>query len=159
MSEPRPVPPEQLYPRRLAWRALGIVLDQYALRAMTLKLNPDDPTQCLPGVAQGELSFFEDYAEGRGIVIATVLLDGTMARVLVERIERLVRRNHRRDFRADEFGIYHRPGAYDVDINVDLAEVMEIEGELLRTGKQRVLAPGHQTYRPPHVTRAFGGIR
>jgi hypothetical protein len=54
--------PETLFPRRLAWRALSMVLGEYQLGAMTLKLNPDDPRQCLPGIAPGELWFYEDFA-------------------------------------------------------------------------------------------------
>lgn len=153
------VPPEQLYPRRLAWRALELALDQFNLRVMALRLNPDDPSQCLPGVEPGEISFYEDFQEGRGKVIATVLLEGGTARVLVERVERLIRRNHRTGFDPAEVGIFQQRGAVDLDLVVDLTEVMEVNGAAMRTARQRVLAPGAGPFRPPQVIRALGSHR
>lgn len=151
------IAPEHLYPRRLAWRALGMVLEQYGLTAMALRLNPDDPTQALPGVLPGEIWFYEDFQRGAGPVIATVFLeaDGN-ARVLVERIDVLIRRNHRREFSAREVGIDQRPGRFDVDAVVDLAEVVEVEGPRMRTAPQRVLPPASRPVRPPTTIRAFG---
>ncbi len=151
--------PLVLFPRRLAWRALRMALDRYQVEAIALKLNPDDPTQALPGAQPGEIEFFEDYDKGRGKVVAVVLLEGTRARVLVERIERLIRRNHLRDFRPREVGIVHREGGYDVDVAVELQEVLEVEGERMRTAPQRVLSPASRPVRPVTVIRAFGSSR
>jgi hypothetical protein len=138
-------------------RIVELVLDQFNLRAMALKLNPDDPSQCLPGNMPGELSFYEDFQQGRGKVIATVILAGSAARVIVERAERLIRRNHRVGFRPDEVGIYPRRGGMDLDLVLDLTEVVEIDGEAMRTARQRVLSPQSRPYRPPQVIRAFRG--
>lgn len=152
--------PAVLYPRRLAWRALRMALERFQLGDMALKLNPDDPTQALPGVEPGEVWFYEDFDRGAGKVVAIVLLTGTRARVLVERIERLIRRNHRRGFVPREVGIVQREGAFDVDLEVELAEVIESdEGRLMRTARQRVLPPSSRPRRPPTVIRAFGGSR
>ena len=148
-----------LYPRRLAYRALGMVLEQYQVAAMALKLNPDDPTQALPGNEPGEIWFYENFDRGRGAIIAHVFLDATGARVLVERLDRLIRRNHRVDFRVGEFGITRREGQFDVDMRVDLREVIEAEGARMRTAKQRVLTPASMPRRPVTVIRAFGRSR
>ena len=153
------IAPEVLYPRRLAWRALSTVLEQYNLTGVTLKLNPDDPTQALPGAWPGEIEFYEDYRGGAGRVIATVLLDGARARVLVERIDRLVRRNHQAAFVAREVGIAQRRGVPDIDAEVDLVEVIEVDGETMRTARQRVLPPAARPARPVQAIRAFGSSR
>lgn len=151
--------PAVLYPRRLAYRALGMVLEQHHLGAMALKLNPDDPSQSLPGVEPGEIWFYEDFDRGRGKVLATVLLDANGARVLVERIDRLIRRAHLADFRPAEFGITQRDGSYDIDARVDLREVIEVEGPKMRTAKQRVLPPASRPRRPAKVVRSMGSSR
>lgn len=153
------IPPEVLYPRRLAWRALSVVLDQYNLQGITLKLNPNDPAQALPGAGRGEVEFYEDYRQGAGRVIATVLLDGAKARVLVERIDRLVRRNHLAAFVPREVGIVQRRGAPDIDAEVDLSEIIETDGEVLRTVRQRLLPPASRPRPPSRAIRAFGSSR
>jgi len=152
-----PVPPEQLYPRRLAYRALSLALDALGMAGIALKLSPDDPTQALPGNQAGEVVIFEDFAEGRGSVIATVLLEGTRGRVTVERLSRLVRRSHLRDFRPEEVGVSPRPDRPDVDVEVDLAEVIEQDGELMRTAPQRRPPPRYGPRGAPETIRAFGG--
>ncbi len=156
MAERASIAPGVLYPRRLAYRALRMALEQYGLAEMAVKLNPDDPTQTLPGVEPGEIWFYEDFAEGRGLVVSTVLLEDGRARVLVDHISQLIRRNHRRDFQPREVGIVQRHGVPDVDLQVDLREVVEVEGALMRTAKQRVLSPASRPARPPRVIRAFG---
>lgn len=153
------VAPVELYPRRLAWRALSMVLDQHALRDMAIRLNPDDPRQCLPGVAFGQIDFFEDYLGGAGRTVAIVLLDGERARVLVERVEWLIRRNHLPSFRPAEIGITRRRGQYDIDVTVDLGEVVAVEGERMRTARQTVLPEASRPRRKPEVARAYGGVR
>lgn len=153
------IAPEFLYPRRLAHRALGMVFAQLGLEHRVIRLNPDDPSQALPGAAPGEISFYEDFAGGAGAVIATVLLeDSGRARVLVGRVERLIRRNHRKEFRAAEFGIVHHRGAPDIDAEVDLSEVVEVEGPQMRIARQRPLVPASSRVRPPRVIRSFGGV-
>jgi hypothetical protein len=85
-----------------------------------------------------------------GSPVATVYLEGASARVIVEEIEKLIRSPHLRDF---EFP--HLPGRPDVDVTVDLTEVIEAEGELLRTAPQRLTPPHARTsYGPPRVIRA-----
>lgn len=151
--------PHVLYPRRLAYRALGIVLEQYGLTAMAVRLNPDDPSQALPGNEPGEVWFYEDFRRGAGPVIATVIVDAGRARVLVERIEKLIRRNHLRDFKPREVGIDRREGRFDLDAVVDLSEVIEVEGPRMRTAPQRILPPASRPIRPPTAIRAFGSSR
>lgn len=154
------IEPSVLFPRRLAWRALRMVLERFGLEQMALKLNPDDPTQALPGAGPGEIEFGEDFGRnGSGRVLAVVILDGAKARVLVERIERLIRVAHRRGFVPRELGIWQRPGVHDLDVELDLSEVIEVEGQLMRTAKQRVLPPASRPRRPPTAIRAFGSSR
>jgi hypothetical protein len=137
-----------------------MVLERFNLEAMALKLNPDDPTQALPGAGPGEIEFGEDFGRhGSGQVLAIVILDGSRARVLVKRIERLIRVNHRRDFVPRELGIWQRPGAPDLDVELDLTEVIQVEGGRMRTALQRVLPPASRPRRPPHAIRAFGSSR
>lgn len=161
MAERKTIAPDVLFPRRLAARALGMVLDQYQLGGMTLKLNPDDPSQALPGAGPGEIEFFEDYAGGRGEVLAVVVLElaAGRARVLVERIERLVRMNHRKDFRPREVGIVRRAGAPDIDAVVDVREVLQAEGQRMRSAPQRPVVPPEQRRARPYGIRAFGSSR
>jgi hypothetical protein len=137
-----------------------MVLERFGLEQMAMKLNPDDPTQALPGVGPGEIEFSEDHWHGGAHrVLATVILSGSRARVLVERIERLIRPNHRRGFSPRELGIWQRLNAPDLDVDLDLSEVIEIEGTTMRTAKQRVLPPAFQPRRAPHAIRAFGSSR
>jgi hypothetical protein len=129
-----PVTPENLYPRRLAARALQLVLERYGLGQMALKFNPDDPTQVLPGAEPGEVRFFADTTLEGHRSLARVYLgaDGMSARVVVEQVRDLVRRTHRREFRPAELGI-----ASKLDVEVDVAGVVETEGELMRRAPQR----------------------
>lgn len=154
------VDPRVLYPRRLAHRALGIVLEQFGLTQMAMRLNPDDPTQALTGTEPGEVRFYEDLGGRSREPIAIVLLDEEgRGRVLVERVERLIRRNHLRDFQPRELGIDRRPGRPDIDAVVDLAEVVEVEGSRMQTLPQRVLPPSSRPMRAPVGIRAFGSGR
>jgi hypothetical protein len=150
-----PLPPEVLYLRRLAARALALVLEHHGLSNIAVKLNPDDPTQALPGVSPGEVLFFEDVCGGRGRVIATVFIDGMAARVIADRADALIRRNHVRDFEPAALGIEPMPGRPDIDFEVDLSDVVEREGELLRTQPQRVLPRTSRPRRAPQVKRAL----
>jgi hypothetical protein len=148
-----PVPPEQLYPRRLAYHALTLALGRHELTSVAVRLNPDD--QCLPGAEEDEFVFGEDIRR-RWDPLAFVYLDGARARVIVENVERLIRPNHRRDFDAAEVGIFRSPGGPDIDVTVDLAGVIEVEGELLRTAPQRVPPPLSRPRRTPTVIRSKG---
>lgn len=158
--EPPRVDPESLYPRRLAWRALELVLDQYGLSAIALKLNPDDPSEAFPGAIEGTVLFGERLLVGRSTgAIATVEIQGgTRARVLVENVRRLVRRNHLKDFREGEVGIVRRPGQPDIDVDVDLADLIERYGELMRTAPQRV-PPRRPALPEPRVISALTRTR
>ncbi len=150
---PTPTPPEQLYPRRLAARALALVLDSYGLTAVALRFNPDDARECLPGLEEGEVIFGEDIVR-RWSPLATVFVHGTSARVIVEEVEALIRSNHRRDFEGPEsVGIFPRPGCPDIDVTVDIAEVIQRDGELLRTTPQRL---SHPASRPLHIPQVLG---
>lgn len=154
-----PIPPEQLYLRRLAWRALELVLDQYGLAAVTLKLNPDDPHEALPGHLENEVLFGEDLLRRWEWTVARVQVDGTRARVIIDRVDRLVRANHRKDFRAEEVGIISRRGQSEIDTEVDLADVVEQWGELFRTSPQRVQPRVGRRGATPDAIRAFGSGR
>lgn len=154
-----PVPPEQLYLRRLARRALELVLEQYGLAAVTVKVNADDPRMALPGNLPTDVIFGEDLLRRYGSTFATVTVEGTRARVIVPDVRRLVRANHRRDFRPEEVGIRSRRGEPDIVADVELADVIEREGELMRTAPQRPIPPASGPARPPDVVRAFGGTR
>lgn len=155
--------PHVLYPRRLAYRALRMALDHFHLEKMALQINPDDPSQALPGHEPGEVWFYEDFARGAGPVIAVVFLRGAFdaphARVIVERIDRIIRRPHLVGFRPREVGIDRREGYPDVDMNIDLAEVVQVEGERMRTAKQRIPPPHSRPRRAPTAIRAFGSSR
>jgi hypothetical protein len=135
----RQVTPEMLYPRRLAARALGIVLQHYQVADVTVKLNPDDPEQAFPGAAEGEVRLYLDgWGQGRRPV-AIVFLEGTRARVVVERLRELVRTNHRAAFQEEDVGIVQFPGEPDIDMDVDLSDVIDQFGEALKTAAQRVV--------------------
>jgi hypothetical protein len=150
-----PISPDILYPRRLAARALSLVLEHHGIGNIALKLNPDDPTQALPGHWPGEISFYEDFAGGRGRVIASVFIEGTMARVVIERVDAIIRRSHARDFEPQAVGIYPEPGHPDIDAEVDVSGIVELEGDLMRTAPQRILRPASRPRRVPRVIRAL----
>lgn len=159
MADRVPLAPEVLYPRRLAWRAVWMVLEQYQLEAMALKLNPDDPSQAFPGAHDGEVLFYEDARAGHGHAVARVVVDGPQAQVVIDRIDWLLRPNHRKDFRASEIGIRQQRDVPDVDATVNLAEVIEVEGAKMRTARQRVFSAAYRGRRQVAVVRAFGGGR
>ncbi len=163
-----PVPPEQLYLRRLAWRALRLVLEQYNLAAVAVEVNPDDPRSALPGLLANQVIFGEDLLRRYGSTYATVTIDGTRARVIVPDVRRLVRQKHQRDFRPEEVGIFparRRPGQDEADrqpdvvADVELADVIERDGELMRAAPQRMTSPASGPARPVEVIRAFGSTR
>lgn len=143
------VSPETLYPRRLAVRALALVLQHYNLADTTLKLNPDDPEQAFPGFREGEVRL---YLDGWGVgkrPVAVVQLEGTRARVMVERVRELVRPNHRRAFQEEDVGIVSVAGEPDIDMDVDLSNEIDTFGEAMRSAPQRVdPRPRRQVFRP-----------
>jgi hypothetical protein len=146
------VPPEVLYPRRLAARALAMVLERYGLGQMALKFNPDDPTQAFPGAMHGEVRFYEDRERGQRPLAVVVLADSS-ARVYVERVRDLVRRAHRKTFRPAEVGI-----ASMLDVEVDISGIVELEGERLRTAPQRSITRRLSRGRP-QVIHAISALR
>lgn len=142
-----------LYPCRLAARALALVLDRVGLAQMAVKFNPDDSTQVIGGAELGEIRFFVDATSEHARSLARVFLRGPVARVYVERVRDLVRTNHRRDFRPSELGL---PAS--LDIEVDLAGVIESEGELLRNAPPRPVQR-RRLAGEPRVISALSALR
>ena len=153
------ITPEALFPRRLAARALAMVLERFNLLGVTVKFNADDPSQVLPGAAHGELWFYDDFRGGAGRILVHVFLEGTRARVVVPSLAHLIRSNHRRDFRPEEVGIFPRRGAPDIDATVDLAEVIDTDGEMMRTARQNLYGPRPRRSRGTlRIIRADGSV-
>jgi hypothetical protein len=149
--------PGQLYVLRLAWRAIQAVLERYDLSSIALKLNADDPSQACQN-ADGLVLFSEDF-RGRwsareALSVVRVDLGRARAQVIIARIDRLVRPKHLGEF--DEVWLAAGSSGPDVDVEVDLAEVVALEGELLRTAPQRVLPERSRPRRTPRTLRAFG---
>jgi hypothetical protein len=148
------VPPEQLYPRRLAVRALGLVLDHLNLSATAIRFNADDPEQAFPGHAEGEVRIYVDGWSRGQLPVAQVFVHGARARVVVSRLRLLVRPKHRRDFRAEDLGIVPGPDEPDVDKNVDLSDVIAEHGEAMARAPQRVLQRRRRPHAPPRYVGA-----
>jgi hypothetical protein len=140
MRDLPPVRPDTLYPRRLALRALAIVLEHYGVTDVTVKLNPDDPEQAFPGPSDGEVRLFLDGWDRGQRAVALVFLQAEKGRVVVERLLDLVRSNHRAEFKPEDIGVFPAPGEPDVDMEVDLSSEIELMGEAMRTVPQRRLA-------------------
>jgi hypothetical protein len=137
-----PVAPDQLFPRRLAYRAFCMALDGLGLDAIAVKLNPDDPWQVRPtDDLPNEFGMAEHKLMERGPVARVQLLDERRARVTIRNIDACVRHAHLRDFDARSF-VNRRPGFPDVEIEVDLTDVIRAEGDSMRTLPQRRPAPG-----------------
>lgn len=153
--KPAPLDPLVLYERRIAGRALSMALDGYGLLDVARKFNADDPAECRPSITKGEFIFGDVEAP-----VATVYLEGASARVVIEAIDKLVRSSHLRDFEPEAVGIVHLPGRPDVDVTVDLTEVIQADGDLMRTAPQRLTPPSARRWAsPPRVIRAFRGYR
>ena len=150
----RRVPPEQLFPRRVAHRVLRAVVDQYNLAGVALQLNPDDPTQAFPGATAEEVRFYADGWDRGQAPIAQVFLGERTARVVVDRIRALVRPKHRRDVRPEELGIRSVSGRPDVDVDVDIAGVVDLDEEKLRTAPQRARMLGRRSGAVPRYVAA-----
>ena len=140
-----------LYECRLAARALALVLEQFNLRDVTRKFDADDPSQVFAGMLENEVGFYDDFRSGAARPLAVVVLHGSRARVWVERVEDLVRSNHRKGFQVGELGIVRRANLPDLDVEVDLTEVMETDGELMRTAKRRPSSPASKPFTPTTV--------
>jgi hypothetical protein len=151
-----PLPLEQLYPRRLAARALALALDGYGLTPVARRWNPDSPEELLPGADPDEYVIGDRIAEHLRRPAARVYLDGARARVIVEHLDDVLRPGHRKEFRPEEIGLYSQPGRPDLDIEVDLTNLIELEGALLRTAPQRLPPPNRPWTSPPRVIRALG---
>ncbi len=155
---PLPLPPEQLYRRRLALRGLERALDGIELLTVAIRFNADDPRECFHGTAE-EVFFREPSAEWRWDPLAEVIVNGSSARVIVEDIRRLIRSNHLPDFEPEALGIISMPGQPDIDVTVDLADIIEQDGDLLRSAPQRIPPRGAGPYHRPTVIRSVRGGR
>lgn len=161
--ETRQGDPRILYRRRLAYHALELLLDQYALQEVRVRLNPDDPSQCLTD-DEGRVRFYLDngmlvnaFRSGRELAWAT-FEDDAVVRVVVPRIRDLVRPTHRTAFRAIDVGIDSRPGRDDIDYVVDLTDYVSGESDRLLEAPPRPPAPRTRAVGGPvRVRRAFGG--
>jgi hypothetical protein len=149
--EPGPIAPESLYPRRLAVRALGLVLQHYGLADVAVKFNPDDPQQAFPGPGEGEIRLFLDGWDHGQRPVAAVYVIGARARVVVFHVRDLVRRSHKADFRPEEIGIVPERGEHDIDMEVDLSSEIDLLGETLRHAPQRVVASARRGRGKPVV--------
>lgn len=139
--------PEQLYTRRLAARALALVLDSYGLSTVALRFAPDSLQECLPGLEEGEVLFGMDMLR-RWEPLVTVYVHRTSARVIIERLAALIRGGHRREWEGPEsVGIHPKPGQPDLDVEVDLGELIAAEGELLRTAPVHMPHPASRPVR------------
>jgi hypothetical protein len=155
--DPPPLTPESLYPRRLAARALALVLEQLGLSDVSRKFNPDDPTQVLPGAEFGEFRFYEDTGRLGHRAIAHVYLDGDRVRVVVESVIEIIRRNHRRDFHPEEIGISPTPARPDIDVEADLGSIADAS-DVMRTAPQRRLIR-RRAYAAPRAIHAWSALR
>ncbi len=156
MRSPRP---HDLYDRRLAVRALELVLQHFNLAAVTLKLNPDDPQQAFPGAGPGVVRLFLDGWENQQRPVAVVEVVGARARVLVEHIRELVRTNHQDAFRPEDVGIVQARGQPDIDMDVDLENEIAEWGERWRTAPARPSTLPVRGGRSPSWRAATGGVR
>lgn len=136
------VPPETLYPRRVAMRALELVLGHKQMDQVAMKLNPDDPAQAFPGAVPGEVRIYErGWDQGQKALAQVFLeLEAGRARVVIPAARALVRPAHRKDFRPEDLGIQRERGEPDIDMLVDLSPVLDGLGEAMRTVPQRALA-------------------
>jgi hypothetical protein len=132
---------EPLFQCRLAHRALVMVLEQFNLAGEAVHFNPDDPSQVFSGLHENEIAFFEYFSDGIGEALAIVVLVDTEARVVIEDIRRLIRRNRQAEFRPEDVGIAHQRGEADIDVVVDLAELVETDGETMRKAPRRKIGP------------------
>lgn len=157
-AERRPVPPEELYPRRLAVRALELVLEQLRMNEVSLRFNGDDPQQVIPG-AEGTIRFYEDggWDEGkRPLAVVRVDLERGTALVVVDRLRELVRRSHRKEFRLEDVGIAPEPGEPDLDMEIDLSGILEEWESMRRTPQQRVISRPRRAGRYRRYAGALG---
>lgn len=151
-----PLPMDQVYPRRLAARALTMALESLGLAAVAIRWNPDDPEELLPG---GDPDEFVIGAPASEKPVARVYLEGSRARVIVEHLDDVLRPGHRKEFEPAEIGLHPRPGDPDLATEVDLTPVIETEGDLLRAAPQRLPARHARWTTPPRVIRALGSRR
>lgn len=135
--------PEDVFDQRLAVRALDMALDSVGITGpvATVKWNPDDPAQVFP-LPEGEVRFGA-FVDRWDLPWAVVRFspDRRRARVIVERVRRLIRTAHLRDFDERAHGIYPSQHQPDLDVEVDLTEVLDREGALLRTAPVRPPSP------------------
>jgi len=151
---------QTLFLRRLAHRALVLVMKHYELEEIGMRFNPDDPSQIMPG-PDGSLRFAEDWRSraGDGLAWCWLMIEGDepKARVVIPRVRALVRPTHRRDF--DPWAVGIQSGrALDVDTEIDLTDWLTEDGGLLRDAPQRYQArPDPRNRRSFKVKRALKG--
>jgi hypothetical protein len=139
--------PEQLYPRRLAVRALELVLGHLGMSEAALKFNADDAEQAFPGPYPGEVRIYEAGWDRGQKPLAHVFLEEAAgrARVVIPAAHLIVRPNHRKTFRAEDVGIQRHAGEPDVDMEADLSPVLDQFGVVLRTVPQKTVVRRRRT--------------
>lgn len=118
---------EALFVRRLAGRVIDEVLRGLELDQVQLRLNVDDPRVMMPH-PDGSLRLAEDWsAKGSGDGLARVYYpDDGVARVVIPRVDLLVRPQHRLELDLAALGIRRGAGrANDVDVTISLDSVLE----------------------------------
>jgi hypothetical protein len=151
--------PAQLYPLRLAWRAVERVLERLDLGAVSLKLTPDDPSQGWT-FEDGTVGLAEDFRGrwhlGNAAGLVRLDLETERAHIVIPRLAALIRRQHVHDLdeRPDLEGDGLGP---EVEVDIDLTEILALEGDLLRTAPPRVrLEKPHRLQSMPRARRAIG---
>lgn len=154
-----PVALADLFPRRVAVRALELVLEHFNLREAAVKVNPDEPHQALPGPGDGEIRLFADGWDRGERPVARVFLRGTRARVVVPVARDVVRRQHRKDLRLEDLGLRREEGTPDLDMEVDLADVLEEFGDAMRSAPQRAVPRPRRAGRHKAYRGVLGSVR
>jgi len=160
--KPPPMSKDVLLQRRLANRALEVVLDQIGMGAIALKFNPDDPTQICPDLA-GHWRFAADWRTRKaptamrgqpdiGVAMVELLDGGLRARVVIRRVRELVRPVHRAEFEPQAVGVM--PGRVnDLDLEVDLEDVINEQLPKLANAPQKYLYCAMERRFAPPITK------
>lgn len=131
--------PESLFLRRLAARAIESVLDGLQVRQLAIVCDADDPRVMRPH-PDGSYRWARDwYAKDAGEGLARVHLNVTSwhARVVVPKLDALIRPPHRSEFDARAVGIVRDGRENDIDTEIDLTEIVAEEGELMLGAPQK----------------------
>ena len=111
---------EELIARRKAAWALSQLCNHIGLGTLAERFDPEYPDEWLVYNAA------QVHAMKNRKIVAEVMLDGDMVKVIIPDIFRIVRQNHLSDFIPEEFGIQHRTtenfiGDEDPDLVADFA--------------------------------------